>query len=39
MDGDDVHNLSKGKNDALLSVCKPLSDYMALVNYISTSAI
>jgi hypothetical protein len=29
-----MYNLNKGKNDALLSACKPLSDYMALVNYI-----
>jgi hypothetical protein len=29
-----MYNLNKGKNDALLSACKPLSDYMTLVNYI-----
>jgi hypothetical protein len=29
-----MYNLNKGKNDALLSSCKPLSDYMLLVNYI-----
>jgi hypothetical protein len=29
-----MYNLNKGKNDALLSSCKPLSDYMTLVNYI-----
>jgi hypothetical protein len=29
-----VYNLNKGKNDKLLSMCKPLSDYMTLVNYI-----
>jgi hypothetical protein len=29
-----MYNLNKGKNDAMLSACKPLSDYMALVNYI-----
>jgi hypothetical protein len=29
-----MYNLNKGKNDALLSTCKPLSDYMTLVNYI-----
>jgi hypothetical protein len=29
-----MYDLNKGKNDALLSACKPLSDYMTLVNYI-----
>jgi hypothetical protein len=29
-----MYDLNKGKNDALLSACRPLSDYMALVNYI-----
>jgi hypothetical protein len=29
-----MYNLNKGKNDSLLHRCKPLSDYMALVNYI-----
>jgi hypothetical protein len=29
-----MYNLNKGKNDNLLHRCKPLSDYMTLVNYI-----
>jgi hypothetical protein len=29
-----MYNLNKGKNDSLLHRCKPLSDYMTLVNYI-----
>jgi hypothetical protein len=29
-----MYDLNKGKNEALLSACKPLSDYMTLVNYI-----
>jgi hypothetical protein len=29
-----MYNLNKGKNDHLLHRCKPLSDYMTLVNYI-----
>ena len=29
-----VYNLNKGKNDELLKMCKPLSDYMTLINYI-----
>jgi hypothetical protein len=29
-----MYNLNKGKNDTLLSMCKPLSDYMTLINYI-----
>ena len=30
----DKNNLNKGKNEDLLSKCKPLADYMTLVNYI-----
>jgi hypothetical protein len=29
-----MYNLNKGKNDNLLHRCRPLSDYMTLVNYI-----
>ena len=29
-----VYNLNRGKNDDLLERCKPLSDYMELVNRI-----
>ncbi len=29
-----VYNLNKGKNDALLLKCKPLSEYMELINRI-----
>ena len=29
-----MYNLNNGKNDELLSKCKPLSDYMTLINYI-----
>ncbi len=29
-----MYNLNYGKNDALLNSCKPLSDYMTLINYI-----
>jgi hypothetical protein len=29
-----MYNLNKGKNDELLAKCKPLSDYMTLVNYV-----
>lgn len=29
-----MYNLNKGKNEDLLSKCKPLADYMTLVNYI-----
>lgn len=29
-----VYNLNKGKNDQLLHLCKPLGDYMTLINYI-----
>ena len=30
----DKNNLNKGKNEDLLSKCKPLANYMTLVNYI-----
>ena len=30
-----MYNLNKGQNDELLLKCKPLSDYMTLVNYIN----
>ncbi|MBE5920396.1 MAG: hypothetical protein E7272_11220 [Pseudobutyrivibrio ruminis] len=29
-----MYNLNKGKNDDLLKRCKPLADYMTLINYI-----
>ncbi len=29
-----MYNLNKGKNDNLLSMCRPLADYMTLINYI-----
>ena len=29
-----MYNLNVGKNDELLSKCKPLADYMTLINYI-----
>ena len=29
-----MYNLNKGKNDDLLRRCKPLADYMTLINYI-----
>ena len=29
-----MYNLNRGKNDKLLSLCKPLSDYMTLIYYI-----
>ena len=29
-----MYNLNKGQNDELLFKCKPLSDYMTLVNYV-----
>ncbi len=29
-----MYNLNKGKNDNLLSLCRPLADYMTLINYI-----
>ncbi len=29
-----VYNLNAGKNDELLANCKPLSDYMTLINYV-----
>ncbi len=29
-----MYNLNKGKNEELLSRCKPLQDYMSLINYI-----
>lgn len=29
-----MYNLNKGKNDELLAKCKPLADYMTLVNYV-----
>ena len=29
-----MYNLNTGKNDELLAKCKPLSDYMTLINYV-----
>ena len=37
-----LHNgvtTKKGKNDTLLAMCKPLSDYMTLINYIRENQI
>ena len=33
-----MYNLNKGNNEDLLSKCKPLADYMTLINYINEYA-
>ena len=33
-----IYNLNKGNNEDLLSKCKPLADYMTLINYINEYA-